>query len=58
MALRMRKGFIEDGRTLAWVWYGHRYSKLLNTEIVKEGYGFSFRKYPTSRLKELNRIIE
>ena len=43
-------------RTLAWVWYGPEFKTLLNAEIVEEGYAFSFRKYPTSRLEELNRL--
>ena len=41
-------------RTLAWVWYGYNYKTLLNLEIIKQGYGFSYKKYPTSKLKELN----
>ncbi|OGY43005.1 MAG: hypothetical protein A2Y67_03395 [Candidatus Buchananbacteria bacterium RBG_13_39_9] len=44
------------GRLLAWVWYGPGYKKLLNAEIIKWGYGFSYRKYPTSRLEEFNRL--
>jgi len=44
------------GRILAWVWYGSGYKKLLNAEIIRQGYGFSYRKYPTSRLEEFNRL--
>ncbi|OGY42847.1 MAG: hypothetical protein A2Y67_00065 [Candidatus Buchananbacteria bacterium RBG_13_39_9] len=44
------------GRLLAWVWYGEDFKKLLNAEIIREGYGFSFRKYPTSKLKEFNEL--
>jgi len=44
------------GRILAWVWYGPKLKKLLNAEIIKWGYGFSYRKYPTSRLEEFNRL--
>lgn len=44
------------GRTLAWVWYGDKFEHLLNADLIREGYGFSFRKYPTSRLEELNRL--
>jgi len=44
------------GRTLAWVWYGANHNTLLNAKIVERGYGFSYRKYPTSRLKELNKL--
>ncbi len=44
------------GRILAWVWYGDGYKKLLNADIIRDGYGFSYRKYPTSRLKQLNRL--
>jgi len=43
-------------RPLAWVWYGKYFKKLLNAEIIKEGYGFSFRKYPTSKLEEFNEL--
>lgn len=43
-------------RVLAWIWYGPGYKKLLNAEIIKQGYGFSFRKYPTSKLEEFNRL--
>lgn len=41
------------GRTLAWVWYGDR---LLNRDLIRAGYGFSYRKYPTSRLLEFNEL--
>ena len=44
------------GRTLAWVWYGPSYSILLNSEIIRKGYGFSYRKYPTSKLALLNKL--
>jgi micrococcal nuclease len=44
------------GRLLAWVWYGDDFKKLLNAEIIKEGYGFSYRKYPTSKLEEFNEL--
>ncbi|MCX6744294.1 MAG: thermonuclease family protein [Candidatus Parcubacteria bacterium] len=44
------------GRVLAWIWYGPGYKKLLNAEIISQGYGFSYRKYPTSRLEEFNRL--
>jgi len=43
-------------RPLAWVWYGKYFKKLLNAEIIKQGYGFSFRKYPTSKLEEFNEL--
>jgi micrococcal nuclease len=46
------------GRTLAWVWYGKNHENLLNAEVIKQGYGFSYRKYPTSRLKEFNKLEE
>ncbi len=44
------------GRILAWVWHGKGFKKLLNAEIIKQGYGFSYRKYPTSRLEEFNKF--
>jgi len=44
------------GRILAWLWYGKDYSRLLNADIIRDGYGFSYRKYPTSRLQQFNRL--
>ena len=44
------------GRTPAWVWYGDKYSRLLNADLIEEGYGFSYRKYPTSKVEEFNRM--
>lgn len=44
------------GRTLAWVWYGDNFRHLLNRDIIANGYGFSYRKYPTSRTDEFNKL--
>jgi len=43
-------------RTLAWVKYGPKFSRFLNAEIIREGYGFSDRKKPTHRQDEFNRL--
>ena len=44
------------GRILAWVWYGEGFKQLLNADIIRDGYGFSYRKYPTSKLEEFNKL--
>jgi micrococcal nuclease len=44
------------GRILAWVWYGPNNRTLLNAEIIRQGYGFSYRKYPTSKMEMFNRF--
>ncbi len=44
------------GRTLAWVWLDNGEKVLVNRELVRGGYAFSYRKYPTSRLEEFNRL--
>jgi len=44
------------GMTLAWVWYGPEFTLLLNADIVRKGYGVSFKEYSTSRLEEFNRL--
>ena len=43
------------GRILAWVYYRNS-TKLLNKDLIRDGYGISYRKYPTSKLTELNMV--
>lgn len=44
------------GRTLAWVWYGKDFKKLLNAEIIRDGYGRVFRRYYYSKTRMLKKL--
>jgi len=43
-----------ERRTLAYVFLGD--GTLLNAEIIKQGYGFAYTRYPFSRMEEFRRL--
>lgn len=42
------------GRTLAYVFLGD--GRLLNAEIIRQGYGFAYTKYPFRRMEEFRQL--
>ncbi len=53
-APRAHKDSTQQGRTLAYVFLED--GTLLNAEIIKQGYGFAYTRFPFARMEEFRRL--